>query len=179
MKKNTTTAFTPTSSEKENHINTNEKNTGMNRRKFVELTAAAAAGFTIVPRHVLGGKNYIPPSDKVTLAYIGTGTEGIREMLPMLAVPEIQIVAVCDPNKEARGYRDWGPTYLSGAIKKTLNKPDWSPGGTSLTVIPVFSWKSLKVFTQLGSVTQFELKVTVAPLYLPANASANSAPTLL
>ena len=132
MKKNTTTAFTPTSSEKENQINTNEKNTRMNRRKFVELTAAAAAGFTIVPRHVLGGKNYIPPSDKVTLAYIGTGTEGIREMLPMLAVPEIQIVAVCDPNKEARGYRDWGPTYLSGAIKKALNKPDWSPGGDNL-----------------------------------------------
>src|ERR1041385_7061609 len=116
MKKDTTPASTP-GSEKENAGNAHEKHTGMDRRKFVELTAAAAVGFTIVPRHVLG-KGYIPPSDKVTLAYIGTGTEGIREMLPMLAIPEIQIVAVCDPNKEARGYRDWGPTYLSGAIKK-------------------------------------------------------------
>jgi hypothetical protein len=131
MKKDTTTALTPTSSEKENVSNTNEKNKGMNRRKFVELTATAALGFTIVPRHVLG-KGYIPPSDKITLAYIGTGTEGIREMLPMLAVPEIQIVAVADPNKEARGYRDWGPTYLSGAIKEALKKPDWSPGGDNL-----------------------------------------------
>src|SRR4051812_4578993 len=122
MKKDLTTVLTPTS-EKENAGNINEKNTGMNRRKFVELTAATALGFTIVPRHVLG-KGFIPPSDKITLAYIGTGTEGIREMLPMLAIPEIQIVAVCDPNKEARGYRDWGPTYLSGAIKEVLKKPD-------------------------------------------------------
>src|SRR6266536_3149618 len=131
MKKDTTPAFTPTFSEKENAGNANEENKGMNRRKFVELTATAALGFTVVPRHVLG-KGYIPPSDKVTLAYIGTGTEGIREMLPMLAVPEIQIVAVCDPNKEARNYRDWGTTNVSGAIKKALNKPDWSPGGDNL-----------------------------------------------
>src|SRR6476646_10987183 len=104
----------------------------MNRRKFVELTAAAAAGFTIVPRHVLGGKNYIPPSDKITLAYIGTGTQGIREMLPMLAVPEIQVVAVCDPNKEAIGYRDWGPNFLKDNIRKTIKKPVWEPGGDNL-----------------------------------------------
>src|SRR5215813_7492244 len=109
MKKDTATDFN-SASEKEAAGN-NEKKSEMGRRKFVELTATAALGFTIVPRHVLG-KGYIPPSDKVTLAYIGTGTQGIREMLPMLTVPEIQIVAVCDPNKEARGYRDWGPTYL-------------------------------------------------------------------
>src|SRR3954464_7758236 len=93
---------------------------GMNRRKFVELTASAAIAFTIVPRHVLGGKNYIPPSDKITLSYIGVGTQGIRELLPMLAVPQIQVVAVCDPNKEARGYRDWGINYLKDEIRKAL-----------------------------------------------------------
>src|SRR6185503_19449959 len=73
------------------------KTAAMNRRKFVELAASAAAAFTIVPRHVLGGKNFIAPSDKITLAYIGVGTQGIRELLPLLAVPEIQVVAVCDP----------------------------------------------------------------------------------
>src|SRR5438874_3502561 len=98
--------------QKENTADTAEKSSGMNRRKFVELTAAAAVGFTIVPRHVLGGKNYVPPSDKITLAYIGVGTQGIRELLPLLAVPQIQVIAVCDPNKEARGYRDWGINYL-------------------------------------------------------------------
>ena len=103
-----------------------------NRRRFVEVTATAALGFTIVPRYVLGGKNYIPPSDKINLAYIGIGTQGIRELLLMLAVPEIQLVAVCDPNKEARGYRDWAPDWLKFEIRKALNKPDWNPGGDNL-----------------------------------------------
>jgi hypothetical protein len=104
----------------------------MNRRKFVELTASAAMAFTIVPRHVLGGKNYIPPSDKITLAYIGTGTQGIRELLPMLGVEGIQVVAVCDPNKEAIGYRDWGTNYLKDEIRKVTKKADWSPGGDNI-----------------------------------------------
>lgn len=99
------------------------------RRKFVQLTATAALGFTIVPRHVLGGKNHIPPSDKITLAYIGCGTQGIREMLPLLQVPELQVIAVADPNKEARGYRDWGKDYLRDEIRKTIQDPNWSPGG--------------------------------------------------
>jgi len=44
----------------------------MDRRKFVG-TSAAAAAFTIVPRHVLGGLNHIAPSDKLNVAYIGRG----------------------------------------------------------------------------------------------------------
>jgi hypothetical protein len=125
----------------ENTDNTNESSitekdtspkSNINRRKFVEMTGTAALAFTIVPRHVLGGKNYIAPSDKVTLAYIGTGTEGIREMLPMLATPGIQIVAVCDPNKEAVGYKDWGTDYLKNDIRKAIKKPDWNPGGDNI-----------------------------------------------
>ena len=103
-------------------------NTGMNRRKFVELTASAAIGFSIVPRHVLGGKNFTAPSDKITLGYIGMGTQGIRELLPLLAVDQIQVVAVCDPNKNPVGYRDWGTTYLRDEIRKTLKKPGWTAG---------------------------------------------------
>src|SRR6187397_3090128 len=76
----------------------------ISRRKFVEMTAASAIGFTILPRHVLGGRNYIPPSDKITLAYIGVGTQGIRELLPLLESNQFHVVAVCDPNKEAIGY---------------------------------------------------------------------------
>ena len=101
----------------------------MNRRKFVEMTAASAISFTILPRHVLGGKNFIAPSDKITLAYIGMGTQGIRELLPLLAVPQIQVIAVCDPNKNAVGYRDWGKDWLRGEVQKAIKKPDWMPGG--------------------------------------------------
>lgn len=84
----------------------------MNRRTFLE-TASASACFTILPRHVLGGSGVVAPSDKITLAYIGTGTQGLREMPRLMAIPEIQIVAVCDPSKHAIGYRDWGTDDLS------------------------------------------------------------------
>ena len=98
-----------------------------NRRKFLGAAAGAAA-FTIVPRHVLGGPGYVPPSDKITLAHIGVGTEGLREMMPMLGAPELQIVSVCDPNKDAAGYRDWSSDGLLRQIRATLDKSGWWAG---------------------------------------------------
>src|SRR5215470_16004156 len=101
--------------------------TDQNRRKFLG-TAAATAAFTIVPRHVLGGPGVVAPSDKITLAYIGVGTQGLREMLNLLPVPDIQIVSVCDPNKNAAEYRDWSKDGLLRGIRRALEKPDWKPG---------------------------------------------------
>jgi len=98
-----------------------------NRRKFLG-TAAGAAAFTIVPRHALGGPNYVPPSDKVNLAYIGTGTQGLRELLNLVAAPELRIVAVCDPNRDAVGYRDFGRDGLLKNIRDALKKSDWRAG---------------------------------------------------
>src|SRR6478735_12357774 len=112
----------PVQNEKEE--NQSPKKSQLNRRDFVSMTAAAAAAFTIVPRHVLGGKNYVAPSDKITLAYVGIGTEGIRELLPMLANPQFQVVAVCDPNKEAVGYKDWDTDGLKNEIRQAIRKPD-------------------------------------------------------
>src|SRR5436309_14251077 len=80
---------------------------GLSRRQFVLTTASAAAGFTIVPRHVLGGPGFVAPSDKITLAYIGCGTQGLREMLPMLQTHEIQIVAACAQVREGQNHVDW------------------------------------------------------------------------
>ena len=96
------------------------------------MAATSAAAFTILPRHVLGGKGYIAPSDKITMGYIGTGTQGIRELLPMLEIPAIQVIAVCDPSKEARGYKDWSKEGLKNEIRKTIKKPDWEPGGDNI-----------------------------------------------
>src|SRR5438128_9020333 len=99
-----------------------------NRRKFLGNAAATAAAFTIVPRHVLGGPGVVAPSDKITLAYIGTGTQGLREMPKLIANPEIRIVAVCDPSKHAIGYRDWGRDDLLNELRKAVGKPDWMAG---------------------------------------------------
>ena len=103
-------------------------NSGISRREFLG-TAAASAAFTIVPSYVLGGSGVLAPSDKITLAYIGTGTQGLREMLPLLAAPEIQIVSVCDPSKYAVGYRDWSGDSLLKEIRTALGKPDWNTEG--------------------------------------------------
>jgi hypothetical protein len=48
----------------------------MNRRRFLNTAAAAAAACTLVPRHVLGGPRFVAPSEKVNIAIIGAGGQG-------------------------------------------------------------------------------------------------------
>ena len=107
----------------------------MNRRKFLGVTAVSTAALNLVPRHVLGGPGFIGPNDKINVAYIGCGTQGLREMLDMLATPDIQIVAVCDPVKDGTDYVDWSKDGLRSSIGGAIGKPDWRrsapgiPGG--------------------------------------------------
>ncbi|MBM3444810.1 MAG: Gfo/Idh/MocA family oxidoreductase [Bacteroidetes bacterium] len=61
------------------------------RRSFIKLTAATAAGFMIVPRHVLG-RGHIPPSDQLTKGIIGVGGMG-RDHIPYAGT---RVVAMCD-----------------------------------------------------------------------------------
>ena len=107
------------------------------RRRF--LTSAAVSGvFTIVPRHVLGGPEYVPPSDKITMAHIGMGTQGFNELGGLLGNPELQIVAVCDPNKESGDYVEWGKDSVRNRIRTLLGNPTWRenekgcPGGREI-----------------------------------------------
>lgn len=112
----------------------------IDRRKFIRNltgTAAGAAAFTIVPRHVLG-KGQVPPSDKMTVANIGCGTQGLREMPGLLQNDKIQVVAVCDVNKYSTDYLDWSPNGIINGIRRTLNDPNWGafikgiPGGRDI-----------------------------------------------
>src|SRR4030095_9376277 len=103
-----------------------------NRREFISSAATASLAFTILPRHVIGGQGYIAPSDKLTLAYIGCGTQGLREMGQLLTNPKIQIVAVCDPNKMTTNYIDWSPNGIRDGIRKTLEDPTWGEGITGI-----------------------------------------------
>ncbi len=99
----------------------------INRREFLD-SAAASLAFTLVPRHVLGGPGYVAPSDKITLAYIGCGTQGLREMFRLVTNPEVQIVAVCDPEKDNTNYVDWDKTGIRDSIRKLLENPNWGEG---------------------------------------------------
>jgi hypothetical protein len=111
-------------------INTNimKAHKKINRRQFIGTAAASSLAFTIIPRHVLGGPGFIAPNDKLTLAYIGCGTQGIREMSPLLTNPKVQIVAVCDPNKLTTDYIDWSPNGIRDGVRKTLEDPTWGEG---------------------------------------------------
>ena len=63
------------------------------RRDFLTGTALAAAGLTIVPRHVLGGNGHTPPSDRLNIAGIGVGGMGKANIR---ALAGENIVALCD-----------------------------------------------------------------------------------
>ena len=62
------------------------------RRTFLRGALIAGAGFTIIPRHVLGGNGFIPPSDQLTKAIIGVGGMG-RGHIPYEGT---RVVAICD-----------------------------------------------------------------------------------
>ncbi len=66
------------------------------RRKFLKNTSLAAAGFMIVPRHVLGGPGYIAPSDKLNIAGIGAGGKGASDIAEFAKSPRVNIVALVD-----------------------------------------------------------------------------------
>jgi hypothetical protein len=105
----------------------------INRRQFLGSTAAASLALTVVPRKVLGGTGYIAPSDKITLGYVGCGTQGLREMVALIANPALQIVAVCDPNKFSTNYVDWSPNDVRDGIRRALGDNTW---GANITGIP-------------------------------------------
>ncbi len=110
----------------------------IHRREFIGTAAKVSLAATIVPRHVLGGPGFVAPSDKLTLAYIGCGTQGMREMTDLIANPQLQIVAVCDVNKKSTNYVDWSPTGIRDKIRKVLDEPTWGenfngiPGGRDI-----------------------------------------------
>ncbi len=82
----------------------------ISRREFVKGTAAAAA-LTVVPRHMLGASSGTPPSEKVTIAAIGVGDQGTRDMKSFLDRSDTRIVAVCDVDANNRN-----------AARDTINK---------------------------------------------------------
>ncbi len=78
------------------------------RRRFLQSAAGAAVaiGFpTIIPASALG-RGRTAPSNRVTLAVIGTGNQGFNDIRSFLPDDRVQIVAVCDVNRESLGYWD-------------------------------------------------------------------------
>ena len=95
-----------------------EKN-NVNRRRFLQASATAMAGFTILPGHVIAGMGHKAPSDKLNIAGIGIGGRGFGNMKELESE---NIVALCDVDwnyskrafdyfPEAKRYKDWRVMY--------------------------------------------------------------------
>ena len=75
------------------------------RRYFIKQSATALAGFIIVPRYVLGGSRadgfkYIPPSEMISLGFIGCGKQGRILSNYFLGTNEIRILALSEVYKD-------------------------------------------------------------------------------
>jgi len=66
------------------------------RRDFLKKGLITAAGFYIVPRHVLGGKGFTPPSDRLTVASVGAGGKGESDINYIFGSGKADIAVLCD-----------------------------------------------------------------------------------
>src|SRR5881628_3032241 len=77
------------------------------RREFLKRSlagAGAVAAFpTIIPSRVLGAN---APSNRIAMASIGTGNQGTSDLKNFLRDERVQVVAICDVNRESPGYWD-------------------------------------------------------------------------
>ena len=93
--------------------------TPISRSNFLKQSAKTA-GWMILPRFVLGGKGYIPPSDKLYIAAIGCGGEGENDIKHLATTPNKNsvIAFLCDVDErpaaarrkefsKAGFYKDW------------------------------------------------------------------------
>ncbi len=69
---------------------------GYPRRRFLKDAGFVATGFMIVPRHVLGGKGFIAPSDRLTIASVGVGGKGEDDINHFYAGGKADIAFLCD-----------------------------------------------------------------------------------
>jgi len=81
---------------------------GFNRREFIKKGAVSGSGLSIVPGGVFGGRRRVAANDKLNIALVGAGTQGLSQLNGWIERPELQFVSVCDPNKESRDYPQWG-----------------------------------------------------------------------
>ena len=87
----------------------------VSRREFVATTAAATAGFMIVPRSVLG-RGFQAPSDRVNIATVGINGMGASNTAQVMSE---NIVAICDC--------DFG--LMEARLKRWQDPPAQTGGG--------------------------------------------------
>ena len=92
---------------KEKDVSSNSrKGTGVSRRDFLKRSTMAAVGAAglpyFVPSSALGKAGTVAPSERIVMGCLGVGSQGTGNMRGFLANKELQIVAVCDVDKNHR-----------------------------------------------------------------------------
>lgn len=76
----------------------------MQRKTFIKNTLVGAAAFAIVPRHVIGGKGYIAPNDRINLGFIGNGKQARGLLNNMSRLAETMVLAASDVDRKKLDY---------------------------------------------------------------------------
>jgi myo-inositol 2-dehydrogenase / D-chiro-inositol 1-dehydrogenase len=93
------------------------------RRQWLQGAAAAGAAWTIVPRHVLGGANQTPPSDRIGVGCIGVGGRG--SYVGNLACALGNKVAAADVDRQrAERFVGSGPCVAYTDYRELLERDD-------------------------------------------------------
>ncbi len=77
----------------------------MNRRQFLRRTTAAAGAVAfpyIIPASALGADGHVAPSNRIVMGCLGMGGQGTGDMRGFLGFKEVQVVAVCDVDRNHR-----------------------------------------------------------------------------
>ncbi|HLF34384.1 MAG TPA: Gfo/Idh/MocA family oxidoreductase [Cyclobacteriaceae bacterium] len=88
------------------------------RRDFIRKAGLTVTAFSIVPRFVLGGRGYVPPSDTLYIAGIGVGGKGESDLTECAKSPNARVAFLCDVDDrqaigskknfpEAKYYKDY------------------------------------------------------------------------
>ena len=73
-------------------------------KRVIRAAGVTAAFPYIVPSSALGSSGSVAPSKRIVMGCIGTGNQGTNDMRAFLQDKRVQIVAVCDVNRESDGY---------------------------------------------------------------------------
>jgi predicted dehydrogenase len=93
------------------------KANGISRRGFLTGTIGSVAGFTVLPRYVLGGAGFTPPSEKLNVALIGAGGQGINDMRALLECSDVQVIAICDVSEKTEAILERSITGRMPALR--------------------------------------------------------------
>jgi predicted dehydrogenase len=81
-----------------------KKNHKLNRRQFVKTASSVVGAFCFIPGKILGKNGGVAPSNRITMGCIGVGGMGTSNLTNFLGKEEVQVLAVCDVDRDHRNH---------------------------------------------------------------------------